>query len=313
GKVRSAPAAGNGMVYFARDDGKIAAVSARSGAEGWQFDADEPVLSSPTLAGGTLYAASAAGKVYALDATSGDEQWAFEAEPLCSAVAVGNGAAYVGTNAGTVYAIDAASGEQRWTFATSGRVSSAPAVEGTTVYFGSLDRFLYAVSGTGQLLWKFALGGEMATSPVVGNGLVYAATRDGYLYSLDAASGQFRSSFSTGAPIESLTVSGQTAYVGSGGENLRALAVTAPQTRWQRAIPGGSSPPRVHNCVVYAGSAQRDVYALDAANGNELWRYPTQAGVGGMSVVDGSLYVATLDGFLHKLTPPEPAPPPPVC
>ena len=62
------------------------------------------------------------------------------------------------------------------------------------------------------------------------------------------------------------------------------------------------SSPAVVNGVVYFGSEDHYVYALNAKTGKELWKYPT----GGMvqsspAVVDGVLYVGSDDGYVYAL------------
>jgi len=47
--------------------------------------------------------------------------------------------------------------------------------------------------------------------------------------------------------------------------------------------------------VLYAGGEDR-VYALDASSGRELWSFPTESRVRGLTVANGRLYVGTIDG-----------------
>jgi tRNA A-37 threonylcarbamoyl transferase component Bud32 len=55
--------------------------------------------------------------------------------------------------------------------------------------------------------------------------------------------------------------------------------------------------------VVYVGSWDDRVYALDAADGTELWRFQTEGGVrGSLAVVDGTVYVGSRDRNVYALT-----------
>ncbi len=65
-------------------------------------------------------------------------------------------------------------------------------------------------------------------------------------------------------------------------------------------LSSGSSPA-VADGVVYVGSGNGDVYALDAATGAELWSYATSSGAGkagasSPAVADGVVYVGSDSG-----------------
>lgn len=68
---------------------------------------------------------------------------------------------------------------------------------------------------------------------------------------------------------------------------------------------GGSvlSSPAVVDGMVYVGSNDYNVYALNAHTGRKLWRYATGNVVWDSSpaVVDGVVYVASADGNLYAL------------
>ena len=57
------------------------------------------------------------------------------------------------------------------------------------------------------------------------------------------------------------------------------------------------------NGVVYVGSYDGYVYALNASNGTLLWRYLTGNGVySSPVVVNGVVYVGSLDDYVYALT-----------
>jgi outer membrane protein assembly factor BamB len=56
--------------------------------------------------------------------------------------------------------------------------------------------------------------------------------------------------------------------------------------------PFPTSSPAVVNGVVYIGSHDGNVYALDAASGNKIWNYPTSGMVlSSPAVANGVVYV----------------------
>ncbi len=191
-----------------------------------------------------------------------------------------------------------------WRFKTDGRVLSSPAVVGDAVYIASTDGRLYAVDrATGRERWRYATQGPISSSPAVASGLVFISSVDGFVHAVDAATGERRWRFATRgerrftAPgihgaiprsermpdpfdvfLSSPTIVGDVLYVGSGDQHVYALDVQSGAQRW--AFATGDvvhASPTVVGGVVYIGSWDRNLYALDAATGRERWRYTTGA------------------------------------
>ena len=189
-----------------------------------------------------------------------------------------------------------------WKFRTGGRVISTPAVVGDVVYVGSTDGSLYAVNrADGTQRWKFDTRGPIASSPAVVNGLVVFSSVDGGIYAVDAATGTQRWRFATKgerrftAPgihgaiprtermpdpfdvyLSSPAVHDGVVYIGSGDQQVYALDVASGALKWSFATGDVvHASPAVVDGVVYIGSWDRNVYALDAATGRERWRYTT--------------------------------------
>jgi outer membrane protein assembly factor BamB len=69
-------------------------------------------------------------------------------------------------------------------------------------------------------------------------------------------------------------------YVGSDDRNLYALDASTGAKLWSHTIDAGvGSSPAVSNGVVYIGGDYGNVYALNAKTGAELWRYVTRSWV----------------------------------
>src|SRR5438874_2646741 len=65
-------------------------------------------------------------------------------------------------------------------------------------------------------------------------------------------------------------------YIGSDDGNMYALDAKTGASLWSYPTGGFiNSSPAVANGVVYIGSSDRNVYALDAKTGTRLWSYPT--------------------------------------
>jgi outer membrane protein assembly factor BamB len=189
-----------------------------------------------------------------------------------------------------------------WKFQTAGRVISSPVVSGGALFVGSTDGFLYAIDQhTGTQRWKFETRGPVNSSPAAAGGLVYVGSIDGNVYAVDATTGQQRWAFATKgerrftAPgihgaiprtermpdpfdvfLSSPTVVGSVVYIGSGDHHVYALDASTGSLKWQFAAGDViHAAPAVSNGVVYVGSWDRHLYALDAESGRERWRYTT--------------------------------------
>ena len=191
-----------------------------------------------------------------------------------------------------------------WRFRTEGRVLSSPAVVGGTVFVGSTDGRLYAVDrATGAERWRFQTQGPVASSPAVVDGLAYVSSVDGNVYAVDAATGAERWRFATRgerrftAPgihgaiprtermpdpfdvfLSSPTVVDGVVFIGSGDQHVYALDARTGARRWEFAAGDViHASPAVVDGVVYIGSWDRNLYALDARTGRERWRHTTGA------------------------------------
>jgi outer membrane protein assembly factor BamB len=93
--------------------------------------------------------------------------------------------------------------------------------------------------------------------------------------------------FATGGAVSSSpAVSGRVVYVGSDDKNVYAIDAVTGKEKW-RFITGGAvtSSPAVSGGVVYVGSDDKNFYAIDAATGKEKWRFTTEENVGSSPTV----------------------------
>ena len=65
---------------------------------------------------------------------------------------------------------------------------------------------------------------------------------------------------------------------------------------------GVDSSLTVVNEMLYIGSLDYDVYAIDASTGQKIWAFPTGSGWFSPTVVNGVLYVSSADGKVYALT-----------
>jgi eukaryotic-like serine/threonine-protein kinase len=315
GPIVASPVLAEGVVYVASLDGHLYAVDESTGQEKWNFKSSRPIASSPAVAGGSLYFVSGVGALVAIDVETGKPKWVFAAEyerkfeakglhgypsaaqtipdawdVFTSSPAVADGKVYFGGGDGGVYAVDAASGLLQWKFATKDVVHASPAVAGSTVYVGSWDSLLYALDAdTGQLKWSFKSGEDPAihnqvgfqSSPAVADGTVYVGCRDAHVYAIDAATGRKKWDYPTSKSwvIGTPAVRDGTVYVGT-SDSARFMALDAKTGRLKFNFDAKAyifSSAAVAGDLVYVGSHNGKLYAIDAKKGTLAWAFQTDA------------------------------------
>lgn len=277
--------------------------------------------SNPSLASASqlgVYVGSGDGFLYKLDAKSGSLIWhqQIDGSQMPASPAVADGVVYYGSRDGSIHARNYATGSQLWSYQTGSSVLSSPVVVNGTVYVGSSDNYLYALNAkSGKQLWRYNAATGTATAVDVGtavvvNGVVYGHASDdvnhSYLFALNAANNgaQVWRSQINNQTFSNLQVDNGKVYIASsaitqqGGPSTTdsyAYAFNAKDgtQTWRSAkisdvIPGA---PAVANGVVYVGSKDTNVYALDAKTGSSLWHYNAGGAIySSPQVVNGVLY-----------------------
>jgi outer membrane protein assembly factor BamB len=177
----------------------------------------------------------------------------------------------------------------KWKFHTNGQFLSSPAIADGTVFIGSTDGSLYAVDqATGAQKWKFATRARVTSSPAVESDVVYFGSFDGAFYAVDAKSGQLKWKFAT---------AGERRYAGKRLHGNEPAGETMPDP-----FDFYLSSPAVANGVVYFGSGDGNVYALDAASGAVKWKVQTGDVVhASPAVASGVVYVGSWDSYFYAL------------
>jgi len=175
----------------------------------------------------------------------------------------------------------------KWAFKTGGAIYSSPAVVDGVVYVGSADGNLYAVSD-GVELWKFTTKGRVVSSPAVANGTVFVESYDSKLYAVDAQTGQQKWVFATG---------GERRFTARHIHGLLPEGESMPDP-----FDFYLSSPAVANNVVYFGSGDGFVYAVDAGSGALAWKFKTGDVVhASPAIADGLVLVGSWDTNFYAL------------
>lgn len=207
---------------------------------------------------------------------------------------------FVGTRDRGLHAISAVDGASLWRFETVGAVQCRPLYdrEQDVVYFGSNDGALYKVRArTGELIWRFATNAEVARRPVLHGGRLYVVNANDTVIAIDAKTGaRIWSQHRT--PALGMEVAGYAGplvwrgkvYAGFSDGTVTAFDALTGDERWQPVDLSAEAEQSLGEIptyldvdttpvpdilesgpVVFVGSYQGGVHALDADTGTTLW------------------------------------------
>ncbi len=159
-------------------------------------------------------------------------------------IVVGNKHAYIATTKGLIV-LDAESGSLAWRFDTEMPIGQSPTIIGDMVYFGGMDRKVYAIKDLGNsynLEWEFVADSGFSANPIVIGNSVYIGSRGGFFYSLNRVDG-----------------SQQWKYPNNSGLSpIGSILISPAYDQTDNAL--------------YFVAADQYAYALNASNGNLIWK-----------------------------------------
>jgi outer membrane protein assembly factor BamB/predicted phosphodiesterase len=263
--LQAAPAIARGTVYITATDqsdgntGGLVAIDLATGAIKWRAQTPLQVRGGAAVSGTTVTVAQIDGTVLGFDTETGAARWTTELgaglAPGFAAIfappAVDSGDILIG-NQGRLAAISADQGITSWSVVPNTKGGDSQALSaiaiGEGAAFGVFHREIGGVTAwdraTGEQLWRFddPLTTGINASPVVGDGLVFVANGMDDVFALETSTGAKR---------------WQTRLDPQGFD-------------WGNATVG---TPALANSVLVVPTLYRDLVALDAASGLELWRF----------------------------------------
>jgi outer membrane protein assembly factor BamB len=330
-RVFSSPAVAGGIVFVGSGDKNVYALDAFTGVLVWNYTTGSYVESSPAVNNGTVFVGSEDHNVYALDASTGAVVWnrtiggsVYESSP-----AVADGIVFVGSGDKNVYALNASTGAVVWSYTTGDYVYSSPAVADGTVFVGSDNGKVYAfgpppynvavkahcIAEVADVSVQIAMDGSLAgyTTPHTFTGLMGSHT---FTIPDTDASGHTFNQWSTGETGTTITITSSGTYTAYYQDMWPTFhhdlnhtgysTSTAPNTNetlWSYRTGGYVySSPAVADGMVFVGSRDKNVYALDAFTGVLVWNYTTgDLVVSSPAVAGGMVYVGSDDGNVYAL------------
>lgn len=213
-----------------------------------------------------------------------------------SPVAAEDGVVYVGTLEGEVKALEDRGDNGvglKWTFSGTSEdplegVFGTPAIGPELVYISALNGVLYALDKeSGDSLgkgWQRPVGPGLDREPLVGGPalnetgtVVVVGSEAGNLYSFIARTGE-----PLGEPLftaddkiwSTPVIRNGIVYFGSHDGNVYAVNLETGELKWRFATGGAVvASPLLFKDLVVVGSFDKNLHAIDAKNGIERWRF----------------------------------------
>jgi outer membrane protein assembly factor BamB len=256
---------------------KLYAINAETGEIAWG-----PVLislapwSGAAYGDGRIYVVDYNGEMMAFLADNGSKLWHIKLPVqyfFSSPPTFRNGIVYTGGAgfSGALYAVDAASGTVIWMQGVWNGDKSSPAVTDDGVYVTYAGGISYKFDpNNGSQIWMHDTGysGSGGNTPVIYDGRLYS--NDHYPtfagFALDTSTGAYRGGYDTQTTPAFYNGSGYVIYNGNLQRMVSNLAIM-----WTSTLTELVTPPIIVNGVVYIGSSDGYLFAVDPDSGLPFW------------------------------------------
>jgi len=268
----------------------IQALRVSDGSLLWSYQLEEGGSSSPVVVGSVLYANSS-GSTSALHISDGSLIWHYETGPiLFASPTVIDGVVYLSPAVNPpskpfIYALDARKGAFLWRSQIPDSTSYPLTVGDGVIYMSSHSGCFALRVGDGSSIWHSKTRGQPRSSPGVTDEMA-CITLSEFKQEFSFESRQFRH--------------WQEVFVA-------ALRISDGSVLWQRQLGADTSAanptaPVVANGMIYVGTDDGYLSALQAGDGALFWRYKTGGTLLSSPVMTNEvIYVGASDGYVYAL------------
>jgi outer membrane protein assembly factor BamB len=256
---KSSPAVDIDRVYVGVDDGQLLALDRRNGTVAWRFQSRRYQVERETTDSAHL--------------------------GIHGSPAVDERNAYIGDYSGWLYAIDKLTGALVWEIQLGGSIGASPVLLGEFLFiaveYPVPDGKVFVIRAqTGEVVWASASLGAHPHSSVsvdAASGLLFVGANNGVLFCFDYVRGRQQWSYPTGGAIKSTAaVVGDTVYFTSWDGKLYGILSATGEKRLELAATAASmSSPAVHEALVFFGSDDGVLRAVNHRDGSLAWAFPT--------------------------------------
>ncbi len=201
-------------------------------------------------------------------------------------------------------------GKELWCQQIAGGTVSSPLVEGGIIYLGTEEKKLIAVEYGGdkaRIAWSFDASAQIRVRPSlsVKTGSLLFPSLDGSVYCLDKSQKKLRWVFIVKSPVLSsvlpAVVDGNECFFFGADDGFFYCVNDSGKEVWKYKTNGKIRTEAVHReGIVYFGSEDNNLYALNAKKGALVFKFPTDGNINGAPlIIDDRVYFGSSDAFVH--------------
>lgn len=261
------------------------ALDGQTGKQLWNYATQGAIGIPPTVGTTQVFVASDIGNTHylrAIDAKTGFLIWQYTRdqppECMCSQASIlSDGMLFAQSDGHSLYAFapsGAAPSKRLWQFPGNGAPLTSPVVADGLVVFGSGDHHVYALDAkTGAVKWTGTTGYVFTADPAIGNGVVVIGDQGGNIDGFDLKTGKSLWSFPAGTIDVAAVIAGNAAYLVSEDHSVYALNIANGQQVWQYSMDDYAEyAPLLAGDLVVAANRAGQLVALDATTGKLAWQ-----------------------------------------
>lgn len=322
GAINKKPTVYNNNLLFGANDGVIYCLNRMTGEKRWAYDTHKSEMgafrhfSVPYAADGKMFIGSADKKVYCLDIASGKLLFEFSADDwVRSAPVFKDDRYFFATLKGTLYGLEFQGSKVKLLFKKSlghHAVLADLAMQDELIVINDSDLWSYCVDTKGSNVWKISLidsfmkdgsrifidqiagGAYYQSKPTAANDTVYFGTPMRFVYAVDAQTGEEKWKYELGASISGAPTLGEgKIYIGQqGGEDeFYCLDAETGKKVWDTNLDWVWGSATYSDGMVYVPGIDGYAWALDAASGHVVWKYPFAMSVCSEPAVEGDIVI----------------------
>ena len=183
------------------------------------------------------------------------------------------------------------------------------------MYYANSDQWLYSFSSNGSTSETTLRPNNSMNSPCFAEiNKIHVGCLDNRLYSHSPLAHIGNNYYDAKEPISSRGL----CYDGNGhlyfGTQFTSKIISINSdnltARWETIIPGGfnasiyGTPVIDKDNILYVGSENKTLYAIDASNGKILWTFSADGSIRSTVTIDqdGTLYFSTTNGYIYAIS-----------
>ncbi|MBI25132.1 MAG: hypothetical protein CMN05_16595 [Roseibacillus sp.] len=282
----------------------------------WDAVLDGPVTGDAAIADGTVYVGTVMGTFYALNLETGKERWKFETEDTIDAPpTVGLGKVFIGSSDRFFYCLDQETGKEIWKyegadkFVGGGLLVRSPDNREDWMVVNGYDGTCRALrTKDGSEAWTYESAQPINGTPALVNGrTVVLGGCDALVHVIDVTNGKAVKEVQVDAEIiGTVATMGSMVYCANYGNQLVAVDTKQKKPKWvyEDKDFGFYAAPALNDELVFIGSRDKHLHAVNRENGKRVWRVKTGSRIdGGAIVFRDAVVVGSGDGRLYALKP----------